>query len=56
MNVSYLCKKQASENRFFSLALPEGRENRKDLAINFEIFERLQIDIVVYSVTLRQTV
>ena len=45
MNVSYLCEKQASENRFFSLALPEGRENRKDEAVEIEVITRLSAQL-----------
>ena len=52
MNQSKLNQKTASENRFFSFALPLGREKRKDLAVKFEDFERLPIDIVDKCVTL----
>ena len=53
MKYKELNQKIASENRFFSFALPLGREKRKDLAVKIEVFERLPIDIVVYSVTLQ---
>ena len=52
MNKSKLNQKIASENRFFLFALPLGREKRKDLAVKFEDFERLPIDIVDKCVTL----
>ncbi len=52
MKYKELNRKIASENRFFSFALPLGCEKRKDLAVKFEDFERLPIDIVDKCVTL----
>ena len=47
-----LSRKIASENRFFSFVPYLGRKKRKDLAVKFEDFERLPIDIVDKCVTL----
>ena len=52
MNISCLWQKQASENRFFSLALSLGSKKRKHEALEFEIFGGLEANIVDNCVTL----
>ena len=49
MKYKELNRKIASENRFFSFALPLGREKRKDEALEFYIFEEMAKYFVTYS-------
>ena len=52
MKTCKLNRKIASENRFFSLAPSLGSKKRKDEAVEFEIFEGLEANIVDNCVTL----